>query len=164
MASSKRPPLELDDLTNNLKQSSGKGIGVFFPSQPAPQEEKKPVTQEGQEKETAPVPPAQTPEKPKSARPVQPATAEATEFDLNLPTEKSETFAFTFEEWLAINQLKTELIRLLGVDLRVTKIDIIRCALHLLVADYRTRGEHSFLVNRIKNKKPVDRIRRKNPR
>jgi hypothetical protein len=50
MASSKRPPLELDDLTNNLKQSSGKGIGVFFPSQPTPQEEKKPVTQEEQEK------------------------------------------------------------------------------------------------------------------
>jgi hypothetical protein len=46
MANSKRPPLELDDLTNNLKQSSGKGIGVFFPSQPAPQEEKRPVTQE----------------------------------------------------------------------------------------------------------------------
>jgi hypothetical protein len=48
MASSKRPPLELDDLTNNLKQSSGKGIGVFFPSQPASQEEKKPATQEEQ--------------------------------------------------------------------------------------------------------------------
>jgi hypothetical protein len=46
MASNKRPPLEMDDLTNNLKQSSGKGIGVFFPPQPAPQEEKKPVTQE----------------------------------------------------------------------------------------------------------------------
>jgi hypothetical protein len=46
MASNKRPPLELDDLTNNLKRSSGKGIGVFFPPQPAPQEEKKPVTQE----------------------------------------------------------------------------------------------------------------------
>jgi hypothetical protein len=104
-----------------------------------------------------------TPVKP-PALPVQPATSEATDFDLNLPTEKSETFAFTFEEWLAINQLKTELIRLLGVDLRATKIDFIRCALHLLVADYRTRGEHSFLVDRIKNKKPVDRIRRKNPR
>jgi hypothetical protein len=46
MASNKRPPLELDDLTNNLKQSSGKGIGVFFPSQPTPQAEKKPVIQE----------------------------------------------------------------------------------------------------------------------
>jgi hypothetical protein len=50
MASNKRPPLELDDLTNNLKQSSGKGIGVFFPSQPTAQEEKKPAIQEAQDK------------------------------------------------------------------------------------------------------------------
>jgi hypothetical protein len=63
MASNKRPPLELDDLTNNLKQSSGKGIGVFFPPESTFQEEKKPGIQEEQEttesqKETQhPVPP-----------------------------------------------------------------------------------------------------------
>jgi hypothetical protein len=50
MASSKRPPLELDDLTNNLKQSSGKGVDAFFSSPPPPQEEKKPVIQEEQDK------------------------------------------------------------------------------------------------------------------
>jgi hypothetical protein len=63
MASSKRPPLELDDLTNNLKQSSGKGVDAFFSSPPPPQEEKKPVMQEEQEKKESqeetlhPVPP-----------------------------------------------------------------------------------------------------------
>ena len=123
-----------------------------------------PVKQERQEKEDAVQPHAPAPVKPQQRVVGDPAAAEAKAFDLNHPTEKSETFAFTFEEWLAINQLKTELIRLLGVDLKVTKIDIIRCALYLLVADYRTRGEHSFLVDRIKNKKPVDRIRRKNSR
>jgi hypothetical protein len=54
MANNKRPPLELDDLTNNLKQSSGKGVDAFFSSQPLPKEEKKPVIredQEGQDKE-----------------------------------------------------------------------------------------------------------------
>jgi hypothetical protein len=51
MASSKRPPLELDDLTNNLKHSSGRGVDAFFSPQPAPQEEKKPVMQEEQDKE-----------------------------------------------------------------------------------------------------------------
>jgi hypothetical protein len=54
MASNKRPPLELDDLTNNLKQSSGRGVDAFFSPQPAPQEEKKPLIheeQEGQDKE-----------------------------------------------------------------------------------------------------------------
>jgi hypothetical protein len=52
MASSKRPPLELDDLTNNLKQSSGKGVDAFFSSPLPPQERKKAVMQEEQEKET----------------------------------------------------------------------------------------------------------------
>jgi hypothetical protein len=50
MASNKRPPLELDDLTNNLKQSSGRGVDAFFSSQPPAQEEKKPAIQEEQEK------------------------------------------------------------------------------------------------------------------
>ncbi len=50
MASSKRPPLELDELTNNLKQSSGKGVDAFFSAPATSQEEKKPVMQEGQDK------------------------------------------------------------------------------------------------------------------
>jgi hypothetical protein len=55
MASSKRPPLELDDLTNNLKRSSGKGVDAFFFSPPPPQEEKKQVIQEEQAKAVKPV-------------------------------------------------------------------------------------------------------------
>jgi hypothetical protein len=51
MANNKRPPLEMDDLTNNLKQSSGQGIGAFFPSQPPSHGEKKPIVQEEQDKE-----------------------------------------------------------------------------------------------------------------
>jgi hypothetical protein len=63
MASNKRPPLELDDLTNNLKQSSGRGVDAFFSSQPPLQEEKKPAIQEeqvekdSQEETQQPVPP-----------------------------------------------------------------------------------------------------------
>ncbi len=63
MASNKRPPLELDDLTNNLKQSSGKGVDAFFSAPPTPQEEKKPVMQQEQDKKESqeetlhPVPP-----------------------------------------------------------------------------------------------------------
>jgi hypothetical protein len=54
MAKNKRPPLELDDLTNNLKQSSGKGVDAFFSSPTSPPEEKKPVRQEEPEKEHNP--------------------------------------------------------------------------------------------------------------
>jgi hypothetical protein len=55
MASSKRPPLELDDLTNNLKQSSGKGVDAFFSAPPPLQAEKKSVIQEEQAKAVKPV-------------------------------------------------------------------------------------------------------------
>jgi hypothetical protein len=55
MASSKRPPLELDDLTNNLKQSSGKGVDAFFSAPPPPQEKKKPTIQEEQAKAVKPI-------------------------------------------------------------------------------------------------------------
>jgi hypothetical protein len=55
MASSKRPPLELDDLTNNLKQSSGKGVDAFFSAPPPPQEKKKPAIQEEPAKAVQPV-------------------------------------------------------------------------------------------------------------
>jgi hypothetical protein len=50
MANNKRPHFELDDLTNNLKQSSGRGVDAFFSPQLPPQEEKKPVIQEEQDK------------------------------------------------------------------------------------------------------------------
>jgi hypothetical protein len=49
MASNKRPPLDLDDLTNNLKQSSGKGVDAFFSSPPTRHAEKKPVIQDAQD-------------------------------------------------------------------------------------------------------------------
>jgi hypothetical protein len=43
MASKNRPPLEMDEITNNLKQSSGKGVDAFFSSpstvETKPQEE-----------------------------------------------------------------------------------------------------------------------------
>jgi hypothetical protein len=63
MASNKRPPLELDDLTNNLKQSSGKGVDAFFSAPPPFQAENKPVMQDeqdekdNQERTPHPVPP-----------------------------------------------------------------------------------------------------------
>lgn len=40
MASNKRPPLEMDDITKSLKQSSGKGVDAFFSSSPTQAEEK----------------------------------------------------------------------------------------------------------------------------
>jgi len=39
MVNSNRPPLDINDLTNSLRESSGKGIGAFFPTPPAPQQD-----------------------------------------------------------------------------------------------------------------------------
>jgi hypothetical protein len=134
---------------------------LFSPPPPVPE---KPAAQEGQEKAAAVKPRTSAPVKPQKRVPVKPAVSAATGFDLNLPTEKSHTFAFTFEELWALEELKTGVSRLLGLDLRITKIDIIRCALHMVVDDYRQHGEQSFIVARFKNKKPVEYTKTKKPR
>jgi hypothetical protein len=76
----------------------------------------------------------------------------AGEFDLNIAPYKNDTFAFTTEELNAIEDLKIELKRRL--DLPATKNDIVRCAIHSIVEDYRQRGTESLLVQRIRKKKP----------
>jgi hypothetical protein len=130
-----------------------------LPEKPVPQE-----PQEKQEKEEVAKPRPTSAVKSQKRAPVRSATAEGKRFDLNLPTEKSHTFAFTFEELWALEEVKTGLSRLLGLDQRITKIDIIRCALHMIVDDYRQRGEQSFIVDRFKNKKPVEHTKAKKPR
>jgi hypothetical protein len=128
------------------------GLDQKLFSRPTPLPEK-PVVQEVPEKEAAPQPRKAASVKPQKRRTVEPAAAEAKGFDLNLPTEKSHTFAFTFEELWALEDLKTGLSRLIGLDVRITKIDIIRSALHIILDDYRKRGEASLIVARIKTKK-----------
>jgi hypothetical protein len=139
------------------------GLDQKLFSRPTPLPEQ-PVPQEGQEKVEAPKPRTPAPVKARKRATAKPAASEAKGFDLNLPTEKSHTFAFTFEELWALEELKTGLSRLLGLDQRITKIDIIRCALHMIVDDYHQRGEQSFIVDRFKNKKPVERLKAKKPR
>jgi hypothetical protein len=139
------------------------GVDQKLFSQPAPRAEKL-VTQEAQEKAVPPKLQTPAPVKPQKRATVKPAVAAAKGFDLNFPTEKSHTFAFTFEELWALEELKTGLSRLLGLDLRITKIDIIRCSLHMIVDDYHKHGEQSFVVDRFKAKKPVEHSKRKKPR
>jgi hypothetical protein len=139
------------------------GLDQKLFSRPTPPPEKS-VSQEAEEKEAAQKP--RTPASVKSHKraTVRPTASEGKGFDLNHPTQKSHTFAFTFEELWALEEVKTGLSRLLGLDQRITKIDIIRCALHMIVDDYRQHGEQSFIVDRFKNKKPVEQSRAKKPR
>jgi hypothetical protein len=130
---------------------SGHDQKLFSRPTPLPEQ---PARQEAVKKEETKVPSMQAPVKPKSLKPLETAAPKAQGFDLNLPTEKSHTFSFTFEELFALEEVKTGLGRLLGLDVRITKIDIIRSALQIIVEDYRKRGENSFIVDRIKTKKP----------
>ena len=139
------------------------GLDQKLFSRPTPPPEQ-PVSQAAEEKAAGAKPRTPAPVKPQQRTPVKPVASEEKGFDLNLPTEKSHTFAFTFEELWALEEVKTGLSRLLGLDQRITKIDIIRCALHMIVDDYRQHGEQSFIVNRFKNKKPVEQNRAKKSR
>jgi hypothetical protein len=139
------------------------GLDQKLFSRPTPPPEQ-PVPQEQQEKEAVAKPRTPASVKRQKRTPVKPTVLDGKRFDLNLPTEKSHTFAFTFEELWTLEEVKTGLSRLLGLDQRITKIDIIRCALHMIVDDYRQHGEQSFIVDRFKNKKPVEQSRAKKPR
>jgi hypothetical protein len=60
----------------------------------------------------------------------------------DIPTHK-DSFLFTPAEFEALEDLKIEFRR--KHDLKITKNDLARCALHLLVEDYETNQERSFL-------------------
>jgi hypothetical protein len=76
--------------------------------------------------------------------------ADGSGFDLTIAPYKNDTFLFTNEELYAIEDLKTELKRKL--DLKTTKYDIVRCAIHCLMEDYQQRGEESHIVQRVRKK------------
>ena len=78
-------------------------------------------------------------------------TAEPPVFDLNKIPDCKYTLAFTEEELEALDDLKVNLRKIHG--LKAPKIDIIRLALHHLLADYQAQGETSIVVTGMKAKK-----------
>lgn len=74
-----------------------------------------------------------------------------TAFDLNQVPERSNTYSFTEAELWAIEDVKTVLERQYG--LRATKYDIVRCGVHVIVEDFRRKGEQSIVVQRMRGKR-----------
>ena len=72
-------------------------------------------------------------------------------FSLDEKPYRKDSFLFTSEEFEALEDLKLELRR--QFDLRATKNDIARCALHHLVEDYRHKGPDSAVIRRLSAKK-----------
>ena len=81
----------------------------------------------------------------------QPAKREIGQlFDLNQKPYRKDSFLFTTEEFEALEDLKLELRR--KFDLRATKNDLARCAIHDLIQDYKRHKEGSVVVQRLRNK------------
>lgn len=69
-------------------------------------------------------------------------------FDLSIPPYKNNTYAFTDEELWAIEDTEQALER--THDLKVTRYNLVRLGVHLLVEDFRQNGERSFVVRRLR--------------
>ncbi len=77
------------------------------------------------------------------------AAAEHT-FDITQVAAHPATFNFTDDELDALDDLKRDLKR--QHDIRTTKKDLIRHALHQLVENYRALGEGSWIVTRARKR------------
>lgn len=71
-------------------------------------------------------------------------------FDIEETPTHKDSFLFTEAEFEALEDLKLEFRR--RYDTKITKNDIARSALHLLVQDYRENKERSFLGKRFLRK------------
>jgi hypothetical protein len=60
------------------------------------------------------------------------------------------TFVFTQDELEALEDLKLELRR--HLDQKVTKYDLMRAALHLLLEDHEANGERSYATRKIRRR------------
>ncbi len=154
MAKQKRPPLELDDLTNNLKQSSGKGIGAFFPDQITPQEENQP-----EETKTAdsPTPPTQKIEEKqqKEAKSIlqHHDVTTSSHQDVNLRKwrdliEDTEThnsaLRITNEERYEVEDLVSELRR--KYKIKTSMNEIARLGLLYIIDDFKKDKQNSLII------------------
>ncbi len=90
-----------------------------------------PVAQGGQKTAAAPTAAKLPPVKPQQRAAGAPAILPAQGFDLNVAPYKPATFVFTAEELRGIEDIKTGLDR--TFDLKATKIDIVRCAVHSII-------------------------------
>lgn len=120
------------------------------PSAPTP-EPQKPVEK--------PSPPAAAPtpevasSKPAPDRKISllPGSLATTAFRLDDEALYKASYVFTPQELEALEDLKLELKR--ELDAKVTKNDLIRAALHMLVEDYRAHVQDSFVVRKIRRRK-----------
>jgi hypothetical protein len=82
-------------------------------------------------------------------QPAQPA--QEAPLNLSMRPDRQNTYAFTIEELEQLEDLKIEVTRVHRIS--VTKNDLIRCALHMLLHDYQHRGEQSSVLKRLRQRR-----------
>jgi hypothetical protein len=76
--------------------------------------------------------------------------SEESTLDLNQRPDRQNTYAFTTDKLERLEDLKILIRR--RYDLNVTQDDLIRCAVHMLLDDYRDRSEGSIVLARLRKK------------
>ena len=80
------------------------------------------------------------------------AQSEESSFDLAQAPYRNDTFSFTDAELDAIEDMKIDLRR--RFDTRATKNSLVRCAIHMLIEDYRRKKGDSFAARRLRKEQP----------
>jgi hypothetical protein len=140
----KRPPLEIKDITESLKESKGQGVGVFFPTPP----HKTPHNQDVKLPEKPPVPRALQEEGQKTHTDVMTSVLQ----DVNMrgwrdTIENTETrgssLRLTNEEIYAVEDVIQDLERLLKI--KTSMNELARLGLLFLVHEFKKHGEKSIV-------------------
>lgn len=139
---SKRPPIEMDELTDNLKQSSGKGMHAFFPQENPPHPQKE---------EYKDVQPSVFQEAEAELPTVDVMTSQR--YDVNLRTcrdiiEDTETrnsaLRLTNDELYAVKDTITQLERRYKVKTSIN--ELARLGLLYLIQDFKKNKHQSLIV------------------
>lgn len=149
-----------DSPFSGIKLSEQAGFGkldqrLFTPQEAASNKSPQVSPQTQSATEVPDVRPASPPSPSKAAAPPQAAdsvTQTKVEARFNLSDEPlyKATFVFTQEELEALEDLKLELRR--EFDKKVTKYDLVRAALHMLLEDHTANQSRSYATRKIKRR------------
>jgi hypothetical protein len=79
---------------------------------------------------------------------LKPSSIASPRFDLKEQALYKATFVFTQKELEGLEDLKLELHR--ELDAKITKYDLVRCALHMLLEDYAANADLSYVTRKMK--------------
>jgi hypothetical protein len=150
MSAKAKSPFAGIKLTDQTPMSRGLDQQLFSSQLPAKeretsQETGKPASQEDGKPENQETGKVGNQERPRFQQ-----AAQSWSFDLREPATEKQTFTFSLDEVATLDELKLELRR--TFDLKTTKYELARLAIHTLVANYQEQGTDSLLIRSLREK------------